>query len=121
MLTTNNNQSLSFNATDSTVYVSPGVAQIGHFVMDYRGGSASFAELTNFDGSANRYQYSVLSLYNFNNFSDLTGVTMSSVGSINDLISPYIVDTTSVRPIGLLLFSTNDSTQIQLISSSKVI
>jgi hypothetical protein len=121
MLTTNNNQDFSITASDSTVYVAPGVIQVGNYVMDYRGGSASFSELTNFDGSANQYQYSVLSIYNSYNFADMTGITSAMVGDPADLISPYIADTTTTKPIGLLLFQTDANTQISLISSSKVI
>jgi len=143
MFTTNSNQMLNFSVSDSTVYVSPGCAVVGNYVMDFRGDSITFDNMvsSDFTNNPNYFQYSVLSLYNYNGFADVTAITASSVSSEAALISPTIFDTTNtgsndpadatttththglsrdVRPVGLFLF-TNDGTNVIHKSSSRII
>lgn len=119
MLTTNNNQSLNFyvsGSTDATVYVSPGVAQVGPYIMDFQGGSQAYAEMT--DPNAPGYRYSVLCLQNANNFPDMTSVSSAPVDSTSKLQSPY-VDIGVRKPIGLFLFY-GDGTHLTLNSSNRI-
>jgi hypothetical protein len=118
MLTTNNNQALNFYATDSSVYLNPGTTKMGPYIMDFRGGSLAFSEMTDFTTS-NVYQYSVLCLQNSNNFPDMTSVTFSPVTSIPELSSPLIGDSTNLKALGLFLFHT-DGTSTTLTSSSRI-
>jgi len=118
MLTTNTNQSLNFTASDGTVFVTPGAVVLGHYVMDFKGGYMPFSQMTNFDSSTNTYQNSVLSVYNFNNFPDLTSVH-SDATTLAGLGSFYISDTTKTKPLGLFTFF-YDGSNISLQSSSKV-
>jgi len=120
MLTTNNNQSLNFyvsGTTDATVYVNPGIAKIGPYIMDFQGGNKTFAEMTDWTAS-NGYQYSVLCLQNVNNFPDMTNVVFTPVDSVAELVSPRI-DSTDLKAIGLFIFQ-GDGTHNVLTFSGKV-
>lgn len=122
MLTTNPNQALNFYAagpTDSTVYVNPGVAMVGPYIMDFRGGYRTFTQMTDFTTS-NGYQYSVLCLQNVDNFPDMTSVIFPPVSSPAELESPKI-DSTYMRPLGLFLFyNDGTNTTLTLMSSSRI-
>jgi len=121
MLTTNNTQALNFYSsglTDGTVFLNPGTAQIGPYIMDFRGGYQTFSQMTDLT-TANTYQYSVLCLQNANNFPDMTTVTFTPVSSTSELVSPYIGDSTNLRAIGLFLFF-NDGTHTSLTSFNRI-
>jgi hypothetical protein len=121
MLTTSNNQSLNFyvaSPTDSTVYVNPGVAQIGPYIMDFRGGHKTFVEMTDWT-SQNGYQYSVLCLQNSYNFPDMTSMVFTPVDSTAELVSPRIGDSTNLKALGLFLFH-SDGTHITLTLNGRI-
>jgi len=122
MLTTNTNQSLNFTASDGTIFVTSGAVVIGNYVMDFKGGYMPFSQMSSFDTTThstdNYYQNSVLSVYNFNNFPDLTSAH-SDATTLAGLGSFYISNTSSSKPLGLFTFY-YDGSNISLKSSSKV-
>lgn len=132
MLKTNENQAFSFSydsTADSTVYVSPGVTQLGGtggpYIMPFRGGSISFNGMTDFSSVSNIYQYSALSICNFGSYTtpDLTSTTSTRFDSTLAPAYPSLGDATIIHPIGLFLFyrrGTSDGTTTELLSALKV-
>jgi len=122
MLTTNNNQSLYFSVSDGTAYVAPGSVLVGRYVMSFRGGSIPFSEMTRFDTTThstdNYIQNSVLSIYNFKYFPDLTANYSAPISSEADLTSFYMSDS-SMKPIYDCLFF-YDGTNVSLKNSSRI-
>jgi hypothetical protein len=129
MLSTLNNQAFNFSydsTTDSTVYVSPGVAVLNSYVAPFRGDSISFSQMTDFSTSSNVYQYSALSLYYDSVYvgPDLTCNTSSGFDTTRAPSYPNLgIDASVIHPIGLFLFyrqGTSDGTTTELVSASKV-
>jgi hypothetical protein len=119
MLTTNKNLNLDFYTQDGTCFVSGGAIKISNYVMNYRGGNIPFSAMTDMTTSGT-YQNSVLSLYNFYNFADLTANYSSPATTPSGLGSFYIGDSTNIRPLGFFTFY-YDGTDITLKNSSKVL
>lgn len=123
MLSTNPNQSLNFyydSTKDSTVYVNSGVAWVGNYIMDFRGGNKNFAQMTNFGTQSNVYQYSVLCLQPAGGFPDMTSITFTPVDSTTSLVPPNTISPLAGnKPLGLFLFYT-DGTSTTLTSASRI-
>lgn len=120
MLTPYTNQSMSFKTMDSTVYILPNAFQVGNYVMSYRGGYKTFSEMTAFDGTANTYQHSILSVTNFNSFPEITISKSPLLTSLSNDSAMYVADVTTSKTLGFFTFF-YDGTNINLKTSHKVL
>jgi hypothetical protein len=124
-MNTHFNQDFNFSASDSTVYVNPGIARLGNSILPFRGDNISFQQMVNFGDQTGAYQYSALLLQNFRSTADLTSAVSLPADTTRDLFYPTLTPDSSnpyapVFPIGLFLFYTPDGTVFDLLSSQRI-
>lgn len=117
MLTSYNNNQLSIEVLDSTVYVLPGSARIGNTIMPYDGSKITFEQMGTFSDSS-KYQNSLLYLEDFFDAVDMTRAVSSEVGTLAELTYPVMGPDGTYsfgHPVGLFTLYSGDGTDISLI------